>query len=242
MDTLGDVVSDIRIFLYGGMTTLPLTIAGTMLLMGLFTANYAMIFFLLGYLLLSPLFTLIVNLILPDHALFPDIPNRCRVDYHHHHKIDNTASSTPASSSPTSSTALAATTWMSMVSFFLGYMINNASQLFSRESPDESLLVTSDGAVINKKILNRKSQALMSLISIVVFAVIVVYFRYSIGCDSFPGIIVTFLLSGTAGFFWYYTLSGIGQDRLSDLFGIANRLLPPSAIQDQPIACLPIPA
>jgi hypothetical protein len=33
MDTLKDVVSDIRIFLYGGMTTLPLTIAGTMLIL-----------------------------------------------------------------------------------------------------------------------------------------------------------------------------------------------------------------
>jgi hypothetical protein len=129
---------------------------------------------------------------------------------------------------------------MSMVSFFLGYMVNNASQLFSRKSPDESLLVTSDGATINKKILNRQSQALMSLISIVAFTVIVVYFRYSTGCDSFLGIISTLALSGTAGFGWYYTLSLIGQDRLSDLFGIANRLLPPSAIQDQPVACIPV--
>ena len=235
MDTLKDVVSDIRIFLYGGMTTLPLTIAGTMLLMGLFTANYAMMFFLLGYLLLSPLPTLILNLILPPRTPFPDIPNRCRVDYHHQHK-DDTAAPAPASD------PLGTTTWMSMVSFFLGYMINNASQLFSRESPDETLRVTSDGAIIDKKILNRKSQALVSLISIVVFAVIVVYFRYSTGCDSFLGIVLTLALSGTAGFFWYYTLSTIGQDRLSDLFGIANRLLPPSAIQDQPVACLPVPA
>jgi hypothetical protein len=100
--------------------------------------------------------------------------------------------------------------------------------------------VTSDGATINKKILNRKSQALMSIISIIVFAVIVIYFRYSSGCDSFFGIISTLALSGTAGFGWYYSLSQIGQDRLSDLFGIANRLLPPSMIQNKPIACLPV--
>jgi hypothetical protein len=230
MDTLKDVVSDIRIFLYGGMTTLPLTIAGTMLLLGLFTANYAMMFFLLGYLLLSPLSAVILNILLPPNTLFPDVPSRCQLAYHNQ----------KASSSVMTSKDPMTTTWMSMVSFFLGYMINNASQLISRESPDESLLVTSDGAIINKKIINRKSQALMSLISIIVFTIVVIYFRYSTGCDSFLGIIATLSLSGTIGFGWYYTLSLIGQDRLSDLFGIANRLLPPSAIQNQPIACIPV--
>jgi hypothetical protein len=221
-------VSDIRIFLYGGMTTLPLTIAGTMLLLGLFTANYAMMFFLLGYLLLSPLATIILNLLLPPNTLFPDVPSRCQLTYHNQKTADS------ASGGPLT------TTWMSMVSFFLGYMINNASQLLSRESPDESLLVTSDGATISKKILNRKSQALMSLISIVVFSIVVIYFRYSTGCDSILGIILTLVLSGTTGFVWYSILSLIGQNRLSDLFGIANRLLPPSAIQNQPIACMPV--
>jgi hypothetical protein len=227
MDTLKDVVSDIRIFLYGGMTTLPLTIAGTMLILGLFTANYAMMFFLLGYLLISPLCTVILNLLLPPNTLFPDVPSKCQLAYSSQNGSNSTSSSMT-------------TTWMSMVSFFLGYMINNASQLFSRQSPDESLLVTSDGATINKKILNRKSQALMSIISIIVFAVVVIFFRYSSGCDSFLGIILTLALSGTAGFAWYYTLSLIGQDRLSDLFGIANRLLPPAAFQEKPIACLPV--
>lgn len=227
MDTLKDVVSDIRIFLYGGMASLPLTIAGTMLLLGLFTANYAMMFFLLGYLLFSPLSAVLLNLLLPPNTLFPNVPSRCQLAYHNQKDSDSTQTSV-------------ATTWMSMVSFFLGYMLNNASQLFSRESPDESLLITSDGATINKKILNRKSQALISLISIIVFTVIVIYFRYSTGCDSFFGIISALALSGTAGFGWYYTLSLIGQDRLSDLFGIANRLLPPSIIQNQPIACIPV--
>jgi hypothetical protein len=228
MDTLKDVVSDIRIFLYGGMTTLPLTIAGTMLILGLFTANYAMMFFLLGYLLFSPLSAVLINLLLPQNNPLPTIPSRCQLAYR------NQSGTQPAAGD------YATTTWMSMVSFFLGYMVNNAAQLFSRESPDESLLVTSDGATINKKILNRKSQALISLLSIIIFTVIVIYFRYSTGCESLLGIISTLALSGTAGFAWYYTLSLIGQDRLSDLFGIANRLLPPSMVQDQPIACIPV--
>jgi hypothetical protein len=37
-------------------------------------------------------------------------------------------------------------------------------------------------------------------------------------------------------------MSACGKDMLSDLFGIANRLLSPTAIQNKPIACVPIPA
>ena len=80
----------------------------------------------------------------------------------------------------------------------------------------------------------------MSFLFIIIFTVTVIYFRYSTGCDSLLRIMLALVLSGTAGFGWYYTLSLIGQDRLSDLFGIANRLLPPSMIQDQPIACIPV--
>jgi hypothetical protein len=54
--------------------------------------------------------------------------------------------------------------------------------------------------------------------------------------------IVTILLFGYIGRSWYRLLASVGEDRLSDLFGIANRLLPPSAIENKPIACVPIPA
>jgi hypothetical protein len=41
------------------------------------------------------------------------------------------------------------------------------------------------------------------------------------------------------GVSWYYALSSVGEDRLSDLFGIANRLLLPKVFRNGPIACLP---
>jgi hypothetical protein len=50
---------------------------------------------------------------------------------------------------------------------------------------------------------------------------------------------VTFVFLGNG---WYKALSKVGEDRLSDLFGIANRLLPPSAINNAPIACIPVPS
>ena len=53
-DSLKNIISDIRIFLNGGMNSLPMALAGTMLLIGLFTAHYAMLFFLIGFLIIVP--------------------------------------------------------------------------------------------------------------------------------------------------------------------------------------------
>ena len=61
MESLKSIVSDIRVFLYGGIVTLPLTIAGTMMILGLFTANYAILFFLLGFLVLTPFAAAVLN-------------------------------------------------------------------------------------------------------------------------------------------------------------------------------------
>jgi hypothetical protein len=62
------------------------------------------------------------------------------------------------------------------------------------------------------------------------------------GCEKWIGALLTAAGFGTAGYYWYDLLSKVGQGRLSDIFGIANRLLAPSAIQNGPIACVPIPS
>jgi hypothetical protein len=54
--------------------------------------------------------------------------------------------------------------------------------------------------------------------------------------------VLTCITFFTLGYSWYLLLSSVGEDRLSDLFGIANRLLPPAAIQNKPIACIPTPS
>lgn len=232
MDTLTDVLSDIRIFLYGGMVNLPLTIAGSMLLLGLFTANYAMLFFLLGYLILSPLFTLgvnfIYNLVSSEKVGYMSTTDVCKVNTH-------------STNQPSDSKNPFASPWMGMISFFLGYMVTNSVVLFSRDSMESTITVKSTSAPdINTKVSHRRSQAMISLLSILVFAVVTLWFRHSTGCENVWGMLLTAALGGLLGFGWYMALSRTGEDRLSDLFGIANRLLPPSAITNQPIACIPV--
>ena len=247
MDSLKGVISDIHTFLYGGMSTLPLTIAGTMLILGLFTANYAILFFLIGYLIGVPIVSTLLNFIVgliftpgvkynlfghifsnPFEGMDSDI---CQVVQTVGKNANSTGKPTIQFASP----------WLSMVTFFLGYLLTNALKLYSMTTIDSSITVNSNGPDVTNKVSNRKTQALISLISICVFAVAVIAFRMYSSCDSAVSALLGAGAFGTAGYYWYQLLSMVGQDRLSDLFGIANRLLPPSAIENKPIACVPIP-
>ena len=58
------VASDIRYFLLTGIKTIPLTVGGTLLILGLTTANYAMLFFVAGLFVLAPLAAFVFNLIM----------------------------------------------------------------------------------------------------------------------------------------------------------------------------------
>lgn len=241
MDTLKGIIGDIRTFIYGGILTLPLTIAGTMSILGLFTANYAILFFLLGYLILAPLGASILNFALgaifvgksfnPFKAKTSDI---CRL------VIPFTTMGAPVT---TVDETVISSSWIAMITFFIGYIFTNALQLYNREEPDTTITVnTTSGSDISSKVITRKSQAVMAMISVIVFGLIVLGFRYYTGCESMLGMALTTFLFVFLGHGWYKALSGVGQDRLSDLFGIANRLLPPTAISNGPIACVPVQA
>uniref|UniRef100_A0A6C0KTH0 Uncharacterized protein n=1 Tax=viral metagenome TaxID=1070528 RepID=A0A6C0KTH0_9ZZZZ len=246
MDSLKGIISDVHTFLYGGMTTLPLTIAGTMLILGLFTANYAILFFLIGYLIGVPIVSTLLNFIVsliftpgvkynifgylfgnPFEGMDSDI---CKVVQSSGKNV-NAGKPIIQFASP----------WLSMVTFFLGYILTNALKLYSMTTIDGAITVKTEGSDVTNKVSNRKTQALIALISIAVFALAVMAFRMYTSCDSGLSVLLGAGAFGTAGYYWYQLLSLVGQDRLSDLFGIANRLLPPSAIENKPIACVPIP-
>jgi hypothetical protein len=226
--------------MYGGMNSLPLTIGGTMLILGLFTANYAMLFFLLGFLIITPITLWLYNILLDKtvkslliliirllsfgqldteyitsilkNTLKPDI---CKINIPYKTELNNVDSE-------------GSSTWVAMITFFIGYILKNAIELYSRESSDVDM---------NSKVNNRKFQAIVSICSIIIFAMVVLGYRLYSGCESKVEIIVTSLIFIPLGFGWYKALSSVGQDRLSDIFGIANRLLSPTA--DEPVACIP---
>ena len=224
MDTLRDIVSDIRVFLYGGILTLPLTIAGTLSILGLFTANYAVLFFLVGFLILTPLAASILNFaggalftgksFNPFKAKTGDV---CKLVIPY---------STLASPAGVEEGNVVSSSYVSMIAFFIGYIFTNALQLYQRQTEDTTITVESSSASdISGKIGNRKAQAMIAMISTVVFALIVLGFRYYSGCESTTGIILTSFLFVSLGHGWYQALSKVGQDRLSDFLDIAAALL-----------------
>ena len=127
MTTLQNIISDIRIFIYGGMRTLPITIAGTMTILGLFTANYAIMFFLIGFLLITPFIAYWLNVLFLkiDITWFDvkstDVCNMIipyKTIYTHGDKFgpDDNKSAVSA--------------WVAMLSFFIGYIFTNGYELY----------------------------------------------------------------------------------------------------------------
>ena len=251
MNTLTDVISDIRVFLYGGIRSLPLTLAGTMILLGTFTANYAMLFFLVGYLILIPILAHIFNMIVGEgilealkiESLKTNIGDICRVTI----PYETTKNMRGAESK-----IVLCSEWLAMMAFFFTYLFFNAYELYKYEptdsTPDVSLTVTSTDASDIIKAQNRTTQAGFAMASIVLVGLLVIGYRifYS-GCEgtTISAIVCRIIMVGLfcyGGYWWYVFLGSIGQNRLSDLFGIANRLLAPGAVTNAPIACVPIPS
>jgi hypothetical protein len=252
-DTLVGIISDLRVFLYGGLLSLPFTLGGTMLILGLFTSNYAILFFLIGFLIVAPLSTWVVNRFIPlllnafvyigSLIGLNDAPDGLfKMKYFTTKMGDICKLVIPyMTNDDGQEEVVISSEWMAMVSFFIGYVICNALQLYNTDSTSASLNVP-NAPDTEMKTQKRKGQAMMALVSIIIFALIAIRFRIYNGCEDWVGILLTAALFGLGGYHWYDLLSKVGQGRLSDIFGIANRLLAPSAIQNGPIACVPIPS
>ena len=72
------IASDLKYFLISGYQALPFVIGGTFTVLGLYTAQYAMLFFLLGYLILTPLLAIVYNflasVIIPSEWTHKTVP------------------------------------------------------------------------------------------------------------------------------------------------------------------------
>ena len=248
------IATDIQYFLVTGLKTLPLTIGGTLLIIGLTVANYPMLFFLVGYLLAVPVIALLFNILMsmiksdnnPDwlKSIWPILysgkdKNVCNVvggvdGITKTDGFDNTVSY-----------------WVAMTGFLLGYLITNAATLYGKETLYPPVNVDQNSTTEEQAkaqaaakdradtgASNRKSQTLMAIIILSLLICIIIYMRLWDGCDGYLSLLVGVAFGGI-GVGWYQMLAKVGDDRLSDLFGIANRLMIPEAMFNAPYACLP---
>jgi hypothetical protein len=278
-DTLNAKIADLHVFLYGGLRSLPFSLGGTMLLLGLFTSNYAILFFLIGLLIIAPVGSWIINRLVPlmwfclryiwygirylfnggGEGIKDSIPQdplnieafKTSVDDVCKIIIPFGKSKNSNNSDNGTKETVISSEWMAMSSFFIGYAVCNALQLYKNDMTGSAAINSPDAPDTENKVNKRKSQAMFALVSITIFALVVLIFRWNTGCEPAIsifdynirfGLLFTGPLFGIIGYYWYQLLSIVGQGRLSDIFGIANRLLAPSAIKNGPIACVPIPA
>jgi hypothetical protein len=208
--TLLAIVDDFKNFVMSGVQTLPLSMAGTLLILGVGTANYSMLFFLVGMLLAAPLLPCLINLGATKDWEMPGcdiIPG-------------NTSYIIPQ--------------WIVMVYFFLGYMMTNAIELYQMPPTEPA---------DPQKTTLRKTQCMVGIIAVIVCMFVFGVIRLT-SCDTTGtriGIAIgTAALASVAGYGWYSLLNTSMSGRLADLFGIANRLLSPSAFVNEPVGCVPM--
>ena len=223
------IVSDLKIFLLGGYQTFPLTMAGTLLILGFMTANYAMLFFLLGLVIIAPILTFGINWVsafAPDHLwFFPRLSNVCDIV-------------TPAIDATSTEHGPFMSYWITMTMFFFGYMLSNAYTMYSlpptypSNDPDIK-------AQIDQQVSMRQSQTVIGLTMILLLALVFIGMRFQSGCDTILGLFLATGAFGALGFYWYKALSTSNKNTLSDMYGIANRLMSPESLKNEPIGCIP---
>jgi hypothetical protein len=226
--------ADIRSFIYGGISTLPLTLAGTFFILGFMTSNYAHMFFLLGFLVVVPITQTILSVFIDWLFTLLNVPTYL----YKVHASDLCGIQYPLSSTGISSrnvqqyiTAVPSL-WMSMIIFFFSYILMNAITLYKEPSTTPNS---------EDKHQFRTSQAMLSIISITIIALIIIIMRFmSTKCETWMGLLITIPVFSSLGYAWFQFISQSGSLRLADLFGIANRLLSPSSVKNEPVACLPV--
>ena len=230
--TFFTLVSDIRYFFYAGFQNLPLSIAGIAIVIGFLTANYGLLFFLFGYLVMLPAGLFLFNL-LPLKGLLTEEAACFLMPASVFGAEDKFRPTEP-------STGIGY--WVPMTSFFIGYIMTNAVLMNLYELPPttDTQEKGPDGKPLSAKpgIDNRKANTYAAMLVISVLAILCIVVR-SMSCEGPLALLLGILLGGGSGVGWYYFLSGIADHRTSDLFGMANRLLIPYALSNQPYACLP---
>jgi hypothetical protein len=222
---LFSVISDIKVFLYGGFQTLPLTMAGTLLLIGLFTANYSVLFFLVGFLVLTPIATMALNGLVPNSWKL-DVSDTC-----------NLIEPFPTSAGKTK---YLASYWLTMGIFMFSYLITNAVGIYLMPTQYPTNAADADRAMLDQKTMYRKSQMIISLVMLAILMILFLAVRTTSGCDDWRGLVPALPLFGLLGYSWFTVLSTHTGSRLSDLFGVSNRLMSPDSMPDPNTVCLPL--
>jgi hypothetical protein len=213
-----------REFLLHGFRMLPIIIAAFSFIIGIGQANMAFFFLFLGVAFIVPVTNMILNPIVG--ALFGlGVPEYL-------FKIKGSGVGCPvfgefANAGDTVSL------WLASLVFFVTYFFINAYNLYNRPS---------DPGAPDYKVDARQTQALMAMAIILLFGIAMLLYRFFLtqGCESPLGMPVALLTFIPLAYYWYQYLVNCSGDRLTDLFGVANRIMVEPSSAGPGAVCLPV--
>ena len=223
------LVKQIREAILRGFSALPLLLIGWVFFMGSATGNIGLLVLALGHIFAVPLVTVLSNLVVDfansslsgligDWAPLLTVANKdlCNI--------------IPSATDYTVGNLwVAPSYWMAQITFFFAFLITNGFYVYTMES---------DPNADKEKVERRKSQALLSMIlSSALFVVLAVTRKLYTGCETFLGMFLGIAVSGAAGYGWY-ELARLCAARDADIFGIIQKILPPSASDPPPMTCV----
>lgn len=222
--TFPSLILGMKQFFLNGFRAFPLVLGITAFILAFFQTNIAFILLFVAIAFAVPLSTTLLNTVLEFIITKTSIPP-------HLWQIPVTSACTIVSSAgaPTGIFSLP-TFWLSSVVFFFSYLAINGISLYNRANES-----TAD----ESKVSARKMQALMGTILAIITGIAFVILRVTVsGCESVIGIVTALLTMIPLAYGWYRLAAACGADRLVDLFGIANGLLPMSATSSTPYVCV----
>ena len=230
------LIGDVKAFFIGGFLNMPLALAGTLLIVSLMTANYSMLFMVIGVLIGVPMLWYILHILAEFAGSAFNMPALFAIKKS---DVSTLIARYPVKATNDGPVYTTAGMWAGMTMFILGYLLNNAVDLYKYESKYPVLASESTKKLLEEGTSNRKSQAVISIAIIAILVLTIVVYRLVNKLDPILSGFVGMIIFGVAGASWYSALSANTEGRLADIFGIANRILKPMAMQDEPLACLP---
>lgn len=234
MSVISPFVCSTRNLLAQGFRSLPVILGSAVLVLGLAQGNFNLLFFFVGMCILAPTVTLGTNLLwelvfsnTPWWLTVPEVLWKVPAGDAAACAIYPTGGVVP----PTIVNAVPSF-WLTMMAFFTVYLFANAKMLYDKQAESNAPKVAVEA---------RKSQAMMAMVIVVLFGLIVTVLRYGMsGCETAIGVLLSWVIGGLLGNYWYTFLRACGLGRLDDLFGISNRILPYMSGEDSdPTVCAP---
>ncbi len=212
------VVESLRQGVLYAFMSLPLMLITFLGFMSLALGNVGMIILFLGHVIIVPLVVNILHLvsfIFPESAKYVAARDICNF--------------LPTFPTTASSVNVFPSYWTAHFLFFMGYFLQNAQSLITKSA---------ESGAPKERVELRQSQGRTALVVGIVVTLAILFARYKLtGCETMLGMAISALVLVPIGVGWYMMATLAGA-RDGDIFGIAGRIMPLSALAPPPMTCV----